>query len=108
LLLPIRSRKINGAQASLVLFIWGVSAAIGVAGVKLASVALSLNASFMFAGFALGAVMGSTTIAHASPAALGFVGAASIVGALILASAIMREKTAAARAELQLATTKQL
>jgi hypothetical protein len=52
--------------------------------------------------------MGSTTIAHASPAALGFVGAASIVGALILASAIMREKTAAARAELQLATTKQL
>ena len=81
---------------------------IGVAGVKLASVALSLNASFMFAGFALGAVMGSTTIAHASPAALGFVGAASIVGALILASAIMREKPAAARAELQLATTKQL
>jgi len=169
---------INGAQASLVLFMWGVSAAIGVtaggrlndrlgsknviisslavlaasfvamslsayllspaaarmpvlvsilfwglaawsyfpaqqarlisvAGVKLASVALSLNASFMFAGFALGAALGSTTIAHASPAALGFVGAASIVGALILASAIMREKTAAARAELQLATTKQ-
>ena len=50
----------------------------------------------------------SAAIPVAAPAALGFVGAASIVGALILASAIMREKTAAARAELQLATTKQL
>lgn len=65
---------------------------ISVAGVKLASVVLSLNASFMFGGFALGAVLGSVTIAHTSPAALGFVGAASILGGLILAFAIMREK----------------
>ena len=69
---------------------------IGLAGVKLASVVLSLNASFMFGGFALGAVLGSVTIAHTSPAALGFVGAASIVGGLILAFAITRERKPAA------------
>jgi predicted MFS family arabinose efflux permease len=65
---------------------------IGVAGVKLASVVLSLNASFMFAGFALAAALGSATIAHGSPAALGFVGAASILAALILVFAITREE----------------
>jgi hypothetical protein len=53
-------------------------------------VVLSLNASFMFAGFALGAALGSVTIAHSSPAALGFVGAASIVAGLILVFAITR------------------
>jgi predicted MFS family arabinose efflux permease len=51
---------------------------IGVAGVKLASVVLSVNASFMFAGFALGAALGSVTIAHGSPAALGWVAAICI------------------------------
>ena len=65
---------------------------IAIAGVELASVALSLNASFMFGGFALGAVLGSATIAHTSPAALGFAGAVSIVGALTVAFAITRRK----------------
>ena len=54
------------------------------------------TASFMFGGFALGAALGSATIAHSSPAALGFVGAASIVAGLILAFAITREKKTAA------------
>jgi predicted MFS family arabinose efflux permease len=74
---------------------------ISVGGVQLASVVLSLNASFMCGGFALGALLGSATIAHASPAALGFVSAATIVGALILASVIMREKKTAAGVVLQ-------
>jgi predicted MFS family arabinose efflux permease len=65
---------------------------IGVAGVQVASVVLSLNASFMFGGFALGALLGSVTITHASPAALGFGGAASVVGALTLAFAITRAR----------------
>jgi predicted MFS family arabinose efflux permease len=86
----------------LAIVVWGLAAwsyfpaqqarLIEVAGVKLASVVLSLNASFMFAGFALGAALGSVTIAHSSPAALGFVGAASIVVGLILVFAITREK----------------
>jgi predicted MFS family arabinose efflux permease len=57
-----------------------------------ASVVLSLNASFMFAGFALGAALGSMTIAHSSPAALGFVGASSILAGLVLVFAITRKK----------------
>jgi predicted MFS family arabinose efflux permease len=73
---------------------------ISVAGVQLASVVVSLNASFMYSGFA-GAVIGWATIAHTSPAALGFVGAGDIVGALSLASAIMRERKTTAAATLQ-------
>jgi predicted MFS family arabinose efflux permease len=69
--------------------------------VKLASVVLSLNASFTFAGFALGAALGSVTIAHSSPAALGFVGAASIVAGPILVFAIPREKKTVACAVRQ-------
>jgi predicted MFS family arabinose efflux permease len=65
------------------------------------SVVLSLNASFMFGDFALGAALGSTTIAHRSPAPLDFVGAASIVAGLILAFAITREKKTAACAMVQ-------
>jgi hypothetical protein len=74
---------------------------IGVAGVNLASVVLSLNASFMFTGFALGAALGSVTIAHSSPAALGFVGAASIAAGLILVFAITREKKTTGSAVVQ-------
>ena len=91
----------------LAIVVWGLAAwsyfpaqqarLIDVAGVKLASVVLSLNASFMFAGFALGAALGSATIAHGSPAALGFVGAASIVAGLILVFTITREKNCGRR-----------
>jgi predicted MFS family arabinose efflux permease len=95
LLAPMAAR----VPVLLAIVVWGLAAQqarlIGVAGVNLASVVLSLNASFMFAGFALGAALGSATIAHSSPAALGFVGSASIVAGLILAFAILREKTAA-------------
>ena len=96
----------------LAIVVWGLAAwsyfpaqqarLIGVAGVKLASVVLSLNASFMFAGFALGAVLGSATTAHSSPAALGFVGAASIVAGLILVFAITREKNCGRRGAAEL------
>ena len=100
--------------------VWGLAAwsyfpaqqarLIDVAGVKLASVVLSLNASFMYGGFALGALLGSATIAQASSAALGFVGVASVAAALLLASIIMRDSKAAdtAHAELQPVTTKQI
>jgi predicted MFS family arabinose efflux permease len=74
--------------------IWGVSAwsffpaqqarLIGIAGVKVAPVVLSLNASFMFIGFSLGAALGSITLAHASPAALGWVGGACVMASLLL------------------------
>jgi predicted MFS family arabinose efflux permease len=82
--------------------VWGLSAwaffpaqqarLLSAAGVKLASVALSLNASFMFAGFAAGAALGSLTISRGSPAQLGWVGAACVAGALGLAFLLSREK----------------
>jgi predicted MFS family arabinose efflux permease len=53
---------------------------------------LSLNASFMFGGFALGAALGSLTIAHGSPEALGLVGATCIAMSLLLVVLTTRAK----------------
>jgi predicted MFS family arabinose efflux permease len=57
---------------------------ISIAGAKVASVALSLNASFQFLGFSTGAALGSLTLASASPLALGWVGASCVAAALSL------------------------
>jgi predicted MFS family arabinose efflux permease len=91
--------------------IWGLAAwsfypaqqarLLSAAGVKFASVALSLNASFMFAGFASGAALGSVTISRASPAELGWVGAACVVAALGLAYLQGREREIPAGTLLQ-------
>jgi predicted MFS family arabinose efflux permease len=62
---------------------------IGLAGVKLASVVLSLNASFMFGGFALGTALGSVTVAHGSPETLG---AACIATSLLIVLLTTRAK----------------
>jgi predicted MFS family arabinose efflux permease len=77
------------------IIVWGLAAwsffpaqqarLLSVAGVRLASVVLSLNASFMFAGFAAGAALGAATISRGSALDLGWVGAASVVAALGLA-----------------------
>lgn len=73
---------------------WGVSAwafnpaqqarMIGLAGTKSSAIALSLNASFMYIGFSIGAALGSITIAHLSPIDLGWVAAGCSFIALIL------------------------
>jgi len=57
---------------------------IGLAGVKAASVALSLNASSMYLGFSLGATLGSLVMRSLSVIDLGWVGGASVLLALIL------------------------
>jgi predicted MFS family arabinose efflux permease len=74
--------------------VWGVSAwaffpaqqarLIGIAGLSLAPVVLSLNASFMFLGFSSGAALGAAALAHGSPAALGWVGAGCVAASLLL------------------------
>jgi predicted MFS family arabinose efflux permease len=81
--------------------VWGLSAwslfptrqarLLSVAGVKLASVTVSLNASFMFAGFASGAALGAAMISRGSPAGLGWVGAACVTAAFGLAYPLSRE-----------------
>jgi predicted MFS family arabinose efflux permease len=88
------------APILLAIAVWGVSAwsffpaqqarLISIAGVKVAPVALSLNASFQFLGFSTGAALGSLTLANASPLALGWVGASCVIAALSLALAACR------------------
>ena len=57
---------------------------IGIVGVPAAPVALSLNASFMYLGFSLGAALGGFSLAHIDVRHLGFIGAACELVALTL------------------------
>ena len=96
-LLPPASARI---PVLVVIVLWGVSAwsffpaqqasLIEAAGIEFASIVLSLNASFMFLGFSLGAVAGALALAHGGALNLGWVGAAWVVLALHLAVAIRR------------------
>jgi predicted MFS family arabinose efflux permease len=97
-LLPAAAR----APILLAIALWGVSAwaffpaqqtrLISIAGVKVAPVALSLNASFQFLGFSSGAALGSLTVVHASPLALGWVGASCVIVALSLVAVASRHE----------------
>jgi predicted MFS family arabinose efflux permease len=88
--------------------VWGVAAwaffpaqqarLIGIAGIKLAPIALSLNASFMFIGFSLGAAVGSFTLAHGSATDLGWVGGSCEIAALLLMLATRQRRPAGALA----------
>jgi len=78
--------------------LWGLSAwafypaqqarLIELAGVRLAPIVLSLNASFMYLGFSLGAAFGGFTLVHATVSSLGWVGAACELLALGLFSVL--------------------
>ncbi|WP_432241345.1 MFS transporter [Herbaspirillum robiniae] len=93
----------------LAMIVWGVSAwafypaqqarLMNIAGVKLASIVLSLNASFMYLGFSLGAAVGALTVATGSVREVGLVAAAFVAGALLLLrGAIRRDATCVATA----------
>jgi predicted MFS family arabinose efflux permease len=74
--------------------IWGVSAwaffpaqqtrLVSIAGLSLAPIALSLNASFMYFGFSGGAVLGGFVLSRGAPTNLGWVSALGEIVALIL------------------------
>jgi predicted MFS family arabinose efflux permease len=91
--------------------IWGLSAwaffpaqqtrLIGVAGVRVAPIALSLNASFMFLGFSFGAALRSMTLTYAAPSALGWVGSLCVLASLLLSVRTMRATAAAPEPVLQ-------
>src|SRR6266850_2550919 len=68
---------------------------IQIVGLKLAPIVLSLNASFMYLGFSLGAAVGGFTLLHATVTDLGWVGAAFELAALTL----FLKTRAAARAQ---------
>jgi predicted MFS family arabinose efflux permease len=80
------------------LILWGLSAwgffpaqqhrVITVVGTAHAAVGLSLNASFMYAGFALGAALGSLVISVASVLWIGAAGSACVAAAAVLSHLI--------------------
>ena len=57
---------------------------IGISGLRAAPVILSLNASFMYLGFSLGALLGSFTLTRGSVADLGWVGGLCVLASFIL------------------------
>ena len=57
---------------------------IELGGLSGAPIALSLNASFMYLGFSLGAAFGAAVMAHSSVLDVGFAGGTSVVVALLL------------------------
>jgi predicted MFS family arabinose efflux permease len=67
---------------------------IGIAGRGTASIALSLNASFMYLGFSLGAALGSLTLTYGSVANLGWAAATCEVVALALTLVLSRRVAA--------------
>jgi predicted MFS family arabinose efflux permease len=91
--------------------VWGLSAwaffpaqqmrLIGVAGIRVAPIVLSLNASFMFLGFSFGAALGSVTLTYAAPSALGWVGSLCVLASLLLSVQTMRATAAAPEPVLQ-------
>ena len=82
------------APVLLSVLIWGISGwafypaqqarLMGIAGLKVAPIALSLNASFMYLGFSLGAGVGSFALAYSNVSNLGLVAATFVAAALIL------------------------
>lgn len=67
---------------------------VGVAGVASAPIVLSLNASFMYLGFSLGAALGSLTIAWGGVANLGFASAVCMTASLALSLVNGRRRAA--------------
>jgi AcrR family transcriptional regulator len=91
--------------ATAAIVIWGLAAwgffpaqqsrLMQVAGLKTAPIALSLNASFMYLGFSLGAMLGSLVLMHAPITTLGLIGAVCQIGALLIVLATVPSRQAA-------------
>lgn len=71
------------------------SSLVASGGVALAPVVLSLNASFQYAGFSFGAMLGGLTVARLSAGEVGWVGGGFELLAALLALAIARARTGA-------------
>jgi len=90
--------------------VWGLAAwgflpaqqsrLIEIAGIKVAPIAISLNASFMYLGFSLGAALGSVTLLHGAVSDLGWVAALCEIAALAVVLATTRRSAAAQPATL--------
>jgi predicted MFS family arabinose efflux permease len=104
--LSLSARLLSQTQALVpvlvAIVVWGLTAwgfypaqqarLIGIGGHKVAPVVLSLNMTFMFAGFSAGAALGSVVLAHGSVANLGWAGASFEIVALLLAFGTSRSR----------------
>lgn len=104
--LSLSARFLSQTQALLpvlgAVVVWGLTAwgffpaqqarLIGIGGHKVAPVVLSLNMTFMYAGFSVGAALGSVVLAHGSVANLGWVGAFFEIVALLFAFVTSRSR----------------
>jgi predicted MFS family arabinose efflux permease len=105
------SKSVAVGPALVAIVVWGLSAwsffpaqqsrLIGIAGIKVAPIALSLNASFMFLGFSLGAALGSLTLTYVAPSALGWVGSLCVLLSLLLSISTTRATAPALKPALQ-------
>jgi predicted MFS family arabinose efflux permease len=97
--------KILLGCVTVAIVVWGVAGwgffpaqqarLIGISGVKVAPIALSLNASSMYLGFSLGAALGSVTMIYGSVISLGWVAALCEVAALAIVLVTMRPASSA-------------
>jgi predicted MFS family arabinose efflux permease len=83
-LAPVLLAMIAWASSAWAFFPAQQTGLIQIVGVKLAPIVLSLNASFMYLGFSIGAAIGSFTLIHATVTKLGWVGAVCELAALTL------------------------
>lgn len=105
------SKAVAVGPTLVAIVVWGLSAwaffpaqqtrLIGITGIKVAPIVLSLNASFMFLGFSLGAALGSVTLTYGAPSALGSVGGLCVLAALLLSIRTMRTPALAPAPVLQ-------
>jgi predicted MFS family arabinose efflux permease len=97
------------APVLIAIVVWGLSAwaffpaqqarLIAVGGLKAAPVSLSLNASFLYLGFALGAALGSFSLSLGPIANLGWIAGVCEIAALLLVIAITRRAGTAVTAK---------
>jgi predicted MFS family arabinose efflux permease len=94
------------APVAAAIVIWGMAAwgffpaqqsrLMQLAGLKTAAITLSLNASFMYLGFSLGAMLGSLVLVHAPVTALGLVAAVCEIAAVLIVLSTVPPRAASA------------
>ena len=95
-LVPVAAAIVIWGLAAWAFFPAQQSRLMQVAGLKTAAIALSLNASFMYLGFSLGAMLGSLVLMHASVTTLGLIGAVCEVGAFLIVLPTVPSRAASA------------
>jgi predicted MFS family arabinose efflux permease len=120
--LSVSARYLSASSALIPVLIaiavWGITGwsflpaqqarVIGISGLKNASVILSLNASFQYLGFSLGAALGSLVITRGSVADLGWFGGLCAAASLVLFLATSRPARAVSPASVRVGSAERV